>query len=97
MTYKVKKSVWDYKQQVVVPSICGGHKAPLYQLVEFVSNTADSFDFIVCLDKISEDWGLTEALGKYAMSEVVKLHVEHGKEDPEWKQETIKLLEGWLE
>ncbi|MNF01666.1 hypothetical protein D3C80_2006880 [compost metagenome] len=52
---------------------------------------------IVCMEKLSEDWGLIDNIALYSMGEVVSLlSNEYGEDEKEWKDSTIKQLEKWL-
>ncbi|MNQ25272.1 hypothetical protein D3C85_384870 [compost metagenome] len=101
MARKAKKSAFDYKQKVHIQTPFGVQTTSMYELAGFAVDHAGSldsvFDMIVCMEKLSEDWGLIDNIALYSMGEVVSLlSNEYGEDEKEWKDSTIKQLEKWL-
>lgn len=91
-----KKQAFDFNEKVDVPSPFGGYKVSLSEFTEYVSNCVDNpAAFVVCYDKIQEDWEFTESLMKYTTEEVVNLLASEHElfdEDKEWKGNLIKYF-----
>jgi hypothetical protein len=97
---KIKgKRFFEYKKSLHIQNDLGTQKVPMYSFTSYVSGIVrgNELDFVLCFDKCQEDWGFTNDLGIYGMQEVVNLLANDLDEaDAEWKADTIKQLETWL-
>lgn len=91
-----KKNLWDFKSTVEYPAAFGYAKTNVYELVcSHALQAVSSVELVVAIDKREEDWGFTEALGKYAVELTVDL-LSGDFDDPEWKAEYTKWLKSQL-
>lgn len=96
-----KKAHYEFSRKVNVPSVFGSQKVLLSDFTAYVNDTVgDPVDFIVCFEKMQEDWEFTESLMKYATEEIVTLLSSedelHG-EDTEWKDNLIEYFKTQIE
>lgn len=93
------KSFFEYTKKLLVAGQFGDQKVALCDFVEYTADCVggNELDFVICFDKRQEDWDFTNKIGVYGMGEVVDLLANHpDPDDEDWKNETIKQLEGWL-
>lgn len=90
-----KKDLWDFKQKVNYPTAFGMQTTDMCNFAHNVSDICtDHIAFVVAYDKIQEDWGFTECLGKHFVEVIVNLLAEPSdyEEDKQWKEDYKKWL-----
>lgn len=94
MTFKTaaKKRCFEFKEKVSVFTGFGVQKIALVELAEFANASSPSpEDFVVCFDKLQEDWGFTEGLAMYGVEQMLLLYCSDN-EDPDAKKDFVNFL-----
>lgn len=88
-----KKDLWDFKGKVSYQTAFGQQTCSVVDVVNALSGV-NPVEFVVAFDKAQEDWGFTEALGKYCVELTVDMLSENleNEEDRKWKEDYKQWL-----